>query len=95
MTPDQFISTMHRQRADQTALRLALVDLAQCLLPEQRAQWLQALQSRMATARSTAKDYPADQREGLLAMATAMDYLHRSLAQPATPAAPKEQNDDL
>jgi hypothetical protein len=60
---------------------LALSDLAQCLAPELRAQWLQALQSRISKARSTAQSYPEAQRDGLLAMATSMEYLHKSLAE--------------
>ena len=86
MTPDQFISTMHRQRADQMAMRLAMEDLANLLAPELKAQWMQALQSRIATARKAAPSLPTDQREGVLAMATALDYLHRSMARPAEPA---------
>jgi hypothetical protein len=85
MTPDIFMSAQHRQRVDQSALRLALVDLAQLLEPALREQWLQALRSRTATARAAALELPADQAAAVLAMATALEYLTRSLATPKTP----------
>jgi len=85
MTPDQFISTMHRQRADQAALRLALTDLSYCLPAETKAQWLQALQSRIAKAQATAHQHPAVQRDALLAVATALEFVKKSLELPQEP----------
>lgn len=86
MTPDQFISTMHRQRADQTALRLALTDLSYCLPADTKAQWLQVLQTRIAKAQATAPQYPADQRDALLAVATALQFVKKSLELPPEPS---------
>jgi hypothetical protein len=93
MTPDQLISTMHRQRADQMATRLALEDLANLLEPTLKARWMQALQSRIATARAPAPNLTQDQQAGLAAMATALDYLHRSMSRPAEPTAPPKSTD--
>ena len=86
MAPDQFISTIHRQWADQTALRMALTDLAQVLLPEQREQWLQALQARIANVQLSAQTLPADHRAGGLELVAALDFLHKSLAQLPEPS---------
>lgn len=89
MTPDQLISTMHRQRTDQIALRLALSDLGNCLPASTKDAWLQALQSRIAKAQESAHQYPADQRDALLAVATALLYVKKSLELPPEPPAAK------
>lgn len=90
MTPDQFLSTFHRQRMDQMALRLALTDLAQCLEPSLREKWLQALQARIAKSRKFAQTLPADQRQGMLETVTALQSLYRGLSEDQPPT----KNDD-
>lgn len=86
MTPDQLLSSLHRQRTDLTAMRLALSDLAQLLPADVRAQWLTALQTRIATTRQAAPNLPPDQRDALQATAVSLEYLHKSLAELGQPA---------
>jgi hypothetical protein len=81
MTPDQFISTLHRARTDQMAMRLALTDLAQCLAPSLRDQWLQALQARIAKSRKMTQTMTPDQRAGMLEIVMALETLHRALSE--------------
>jgi hypothetical protein len=85
MTPDQLISTMHRQRTELAAMRLAMTDLGHLLAPEVREQWLQALQSRTEKARATAHTYPRETQDALLAMANSLELLHKALAMPPEP----------
>jgi len=85
MTPDQLFSTLHRQRTELAAMRLAMTDLGNLLAPDVRSQWLQALQARAAKARRTAHQHPADTRDALVALATSLELLHKALAMPPEP----------
>ena len=49
MTPDELITRVHQQRADQAAVQLALDALMLSLPPEARQQWLAALRTLQAT----------------------------------------------
>lgn len=83
MTPDQFLSTMHRQRTDLIALRQAMGDLASCLPAQVRDEWLTALQARTAKARATAQvpNQDPDLSAALEANAAALEALGKMLAQ--------------
>lgn len=83
MTPDQFLSTLHRQRTDLIAVRQAMSDLANCLPAQVRDEWLTALQARAAKARATAQapNKDTDLSAALDANATALEALGKMLAQ--------------
>lgn len=87
MTPDQFLSTLHRQRADSIAIRQAMSDLANCLPAPMRDAWLSALRARIATIQTAAQapNQEPDLAAGLQANATALEFLTQSLAQGQRP----------
>lgn len=91
MTPDMFNTTLHAQRADLAAMRLALADLAKVLDANVSAEWLSALQARIPKAHKAALGLTQDQSQAILDLAAALARLHRSLAQQL---APKETGDD-
>lgn len=79
MTPDEFLSTLHRQRTDIAAMRAALEELAKCLHPDVRDGWLQALQTRIAKGREAAKAMPQEQAVEVLALVQATSRLRTQL----------------
>lgn len=83
MTPDQLLSTMHRQRADMIAMRQAMSDLASCLPTEVRDAWLSTLRSRTAKVRAAAQapQQDTDLAGALQANVTALEFLLKSLEQ--------------
>jgi len=74
------LNSFQRQQIDIAAMQLVLKDLAKCLSPDMRADWLSALHSRIAKIEKDAGNGDIRQTPELRAMAAALERLHLTLS---------------
>lgn len=95
MTPDDFRTTLHRQRADLLALRAAVVDLTKLAGLGVADAMLSALQDRIDQSRTLShtisRKISTEQAQSAREAEAALQRLHQYMARQL---APKETGDD-